>query len=754
MHELLYRGRLLILSSSAVAGGALGSGGRWHLLLLLLPVFLLLMLACARTMRRGLVFALAAAVLFLAAFLYCCQRERSLEQRRGASERVILVGRVEVSNRGGEESEGALLRVLRVDAGSLAQAGDSYLLRPEGDKQAKLEWGDVLMVEGFLRISGRSGGVADGFLTAREWQHLGSEAGPILRLAVALREGLCREAESRLPPREAALVEGIMLGDYRRLSVKDLLDLRSSGLIHVCAASGLHVGIMVSTVLWLGSRLTLNRRLLVFLQIPLVFVYALAAGFSVPVLRAALVVAVAGAALLTGRDFDFLSALGLAMGLLFLRDPKTGLSTSFQLSFAAALGVSLLGGPLREWMRAGRDRVRGLISTTLAAQLAVAPVLVLHFGKFSLLATVSNLLVLPILPILMGLTMLSTLLSAFAAPVAGLATGPVFLMARWIEQVAGAAASSRWAEVLIFPVSAWWMAAYYALLAAAMWGRAGMRRAARAAFAALLLSALISGSGMAVTAGRSGKGVRLTFMDVGQGDACLVEAPSGATVLVDGGKEERKLSERLRRIGVRYLDLVVVSHPEADHVGGLEGALEECGVGAVVCPAGRWDGKGEGFFRKVEEMGIPLRQAKRGDLIRLGELSMRVLGPSPELDEESPCNDRSLVLEVEGPGLVLVLPGDVEEEGQETLLAGTLPDCDVLKVPHHGGFVEGCGDFFARLRPEIAVISVGRGNPYGHPSRATLAELERIGCAVYRTDEHGDIVIVATEGGFGVRCER
>lgn len=250
-------------------------------------------------------------------------------------------------------------------------------------------------------------------------------------------------------------------------------------------------------------------------------------------------------------------------------------------------------------------------------------------------------------------------------------------------------------------------------------------------------------------------GMRVTFIDVGQGDAVLVQAPSGAAVLVDGGEDERVLADDLRSRGVKYLDVIVVSHPEEDHVGGLEGAMDVCEVGMLVHPGIEGGEAAEELLGRALEEGINIERMRRGRNLSLGELELQALAPPLEVSDDAPTNDSSLVIRLEGPGISILLTGDVEEAGEEALLRYPKElHGDILKVPHHGGFCEENEEFFKMVEPKVAVVCVGRDNTYGHPSESTVAALERAGCSVYRTDLCGDIVVHVVEGGYKVECEK
>jgi len=749
--DLILRSRLLLLALALALGGALGCQGEKTFPWVLTAGTMAMLLRAAGRGRREWGWVLPALLLFYAGFFVGWHGESRLEGRRGEAGWACLEGSVEPGNAGGSGEEAFLFRVERADGCPFARPGDLYLLRT-GEGGQNPEWGYRLEVEGYLHIFSRSGGRVVGSLQAEKYRRLGCVGHPLLRVAVFLRRKW-EELAGALPGREAALLGGILLGDYRRLELRDLVALRGSGLIHLCAASGLHVGILAAGLLWLAGKLGLSRRMAVLLQVPLLALYAFMAGLSVPILRASTVLVLAGAAFLLGRDFDFLAAAGAAVMVLFLRQVDLASSPSFQLSLAAALGVVLLRPPLGGLLGSDGSRFLDLLFTSLAAQAAVGPFLLHHFGELPLLAPLSNLLVLPVLPLLMGFTMFSLVLSALGAPGASLPLAAAAPMARWILKVAGVFSSARWSLVRIYPFSLAWITVYFPLLFAALWGRGRVRRWAGMALVALLSLLLACGLQLNLPSVGGAEVVGLTFLDVGQGDACLIQAPGGVNLLVDGGKDPSVLERKLRSRDVRHLDAVLVSHPEEDHAGGLEGALKACSVGLVLHPPLQ-EKEGHRFFTLAADMGVPVREMKKGDELKVGGVRLEALGPDPAWDGDVAANDRSLVLRMEAGGRSFLFAGDVEEEGLHRLLREPVPHCDLLKVPHHGGYAEGLEEFLRALRPRLAVISVGAGNPYGHPSPLTLRALQRQGCAVCRTDFGGDIVIRVVEGGFRVETSR
>ncbi|MBC7229498.1 MAG: ComEC/Rec2 family competence protein [Actinobacteria bacterium] len=757
-----YRGRLLWCACAMALGALAGCTGSP----LKVCTALACMAACAvgallvpRGWKRGTV--CACAVFALAGLCLGGARQARWRGREGAAGEVAVRGVVEPGCRGDRSDIASLFRVEEVlesvgsGGGKGSARGDLYLLRAGEGTVEGLLWGDRVEVRGSLYLYGRAKGGVGGSLAAEEIRVLGHTGNPLLRAANAYRASL-RKAVAGVAPGEAGLIQGMVLGDYRFLEAGDLRAFRLSGLVHLCAASGLHVAMLAAFLDRLGRRARLPRRLVLLLQVPLLATYALAAGLTAPVLRAAAVAVVATWAFLRGRDFDLLPALGAAMIYMVVRDPGAAGGTSFQLSFAAATGISLLHRPLESLLPRTPRRGPSLLAATLAAQLSVAPLLLYRFGEVSLLAPAGNLLAIPLLAPLMALAMLSPLLEMAGIPAAGMLMRGAALCARALTRVAHCVSSPGWAALRVFPLSPAWLALYYPALAAAFLGGGRWRRAGRAALALLLAAAILAGLPWPSGNAFRGGGVTVTFLDVGQGDAALLRAPSGACVLIDGGRDDRVLAAGLRSRGIRYLEAVLVSHLEMDHIGGLEGALESCGVGMLVYPEVKeTERAGERLLSLAGELGIPLRAMRRGDRLSLGGMTLQALGPGGDMPPELPANERSLVLRVSTPGLSVLFAGDVEENGEEALMrdAASLKS-DVLKVPHHGGYARTGADFFALVDPRVAVVSVGEDNPYGHPAPGTLEDLRRTGCAVYRTDRSGDILVRVGDGGYRVECER
>jgi competence protein ComEC len=241
--------------------------------------------------------------------------------------------------------------------------------------------------------------------------------------------------------------------------------------------------------------------------------------------------------------------------------------------------------------------------------------------------------------------------------------------------------------------------------------------------------------------------------DVGQGDALVLRSGPDRAVLVDAGPDPALVDDCLRRLGVRALDAVILTHFHADHIDGLQGALDGRSVGVLLTTPVADPPEGSATVARIAAARhVPVSTTWSGDDLALGEVRAHVLWPSRRITSGSVANNASVVLDVRVAGLRLLLLGDVEHEA-DAAIAGTLPNggpaFDVVKVAHHGS-ANLDGALWDKVRGRIAVVSVGVDNDYGHPAPSTMSMLARRGYAVWRTDRRGDVAVVSEDGRVGV----
>jgi len=577
-----------------------------------------------------------------------------------------------------------------------------------------------------------------------------------------LRERIKTKVGSLLPADQAGLLVGILLGDRSGIHPDIEGDFRRAGVAHVLAVSGLHVGMIVS-IAFLFMRFLKARLSFQYLAAAgAVILYVFLVGGRPSVLRASIMISLGFLGWLLARGRGLLPAVSTAALILLLYNPFLIYNVAFQLSFAAVLSIILIFPFLKE--RESRpnslyDWFSTIFFISLAAQMGVAPILAYHFNELSLVALAANPLVVPLVAPILALGVLGSFLgfasSFLAHPIFKLNGLLLFL----VIKVAGFFSSLPGACVSFGSPSLLMVGCYYLMLAGGLffWKRRRISLNLGSVLVVVLLLLVVT-LWWQVVRSTPPRDFTITFLGVGQGDATLIQAATGEIVLVDGGESATILRQKLSRRGIGKIDLLVLSHPHADHVGGLVWAVQNLKIGMVL------DGgqaHTSDFYRQflmtIDRRGIPYRLARRGEEFVVGEnLKVIVLHPTEDFiaGTKSDLNNNSIVLKVVYGKFSLLLPGDVEAEA-ETALLGREEDIDstVLKVPHHGSASGGSAEFLRGVSPRVAVISVGEDNPFGHPASSTLRKLRSIGADVYRTDRHGDVTITTDGGGFTIEVE-
>lgn len=552
-----------------------------------------------------------------------------------------------------------------------------------------------------------------------------------------------------------ALVTGIVLGEESELAPALRDAFRASGLMHLLAVSGQNVAITALGVVALARLLLVGRRAGELLAIAAVVAYALAAGWQPSVVRAAVAGCLASLAWLTARPRDRWHAMAVGALVLLVWTPYAFLEPGFQLSFGAVAAIFVVVPRLARRLEGTpiHGRPAELLAVAAACGAVTAPIVWLHFGAIPLWTVPANVLAEPAMPPLVGLALASSVVEPVSPSSAAALAWLAGWCGAWIAFVARTIAALPGAEI-----DSWQAVAILGALAAASVVVARRPRARRAGATLVAVSL-----GLAVLLGwwtlRDGPawsppvGLRMTVLDVGQGDAILLETRAGA-VLVDQGPPEADVAGQLRRAGVRSLSALVLTHPQRDHVGGAADVVSRLEVGVALHPgldpAASPDQRAA--LAAARREGVRVRLVRAGDSLRVGGLRLEVLWPDgPGSPAEDP-NLRAIVLLARFGSTSALLTADAESV---VTLRLRLPQVDVLKVAHHGSADPGLTELLRRLRPRVAVMSVGAGNDYGHPTPETLAALDAVaGLEVLRTDRNGPVVIESDGRALTVRSGR
>lgn len=624
--------------------------------------------------------------------------------------------------------------------------------------------GDELVATGSLELPRRRPG--DSFDYAAYLRRAGVHAILRARFAVATgarRGGLSgavdsirRRAEAGvsagLSAPLAALARGMVLGADEDISEGTSEDFKRSGLAHLLAVSGQNVALLAVLAWPLLGAVGLGRGGRLVAVLALIALYVPLTGAGPSIVRAGAMGAAGTVAALAGRPASRWYSLLLASAVTLSLDPRAWQDVGWQLSFAAVVGIFLLHPALMRACARLPEPIAAGTALTIAATVATAPLMALHFGRVSVVSLPANVAALPAIAPVMWIGMLASAAGQVSVLPAQLLNALDVYLLGYVSSIARWSASTPGAVWEIEIRSAVTVAGAYALIGlvcAALATRRG--RATAAALAALLVA-----GGVALAHQRTPpppSRFTATFLDVGQGDATLFQSP-GASVLVDGGPPEADVVAKLRAHGVRSLDVVVLTHAQRDHEGGLEAVVRSLPVRLLLDGAAdSRDPRHGGIVAAARARGVRIVTASAGQALRLGALRLRVLSPPrgslPDPDEDP--NLRAVVLTVSYGSFDFFMPADAESD---VTLPLSLPSVDVLKVAHHGSADEGLRPLLDRLRPRAAVVEVGAGNPYGHPAASTVAALRAATPAVFRTDRDGEVTVTAAPRGMLVEAQR
>ncbi len=576
-----------------------------------------------------------------------------------------------------------------------------------GPLPGEVEAGDTVVVRG--RLTQRSHRIRNdmvaGTLRLRSLDEHVEAAGPFFVAGNARRHRV-RATFSRDDPVDG-LVTGLLIGDTERVPARTMEDLRRAGLAHFVAVSGSNVALFLAALWIVGAPIAIHPRLRSVLGLAGLIVFVVVTRWEPSVIRASAMAAVPMVGSVIGVPADPWMALGTAVTLLLLASGDLLHSVGFQLSVAATagvlIGIGIVGGrrPRWLWMPLG---------ATVGAQVAVAPIIVTVFGTIPLVAPLANLVAAPVV------TISSTLgIAAVIVPIEPL-IGLSRLASGAVLRIADVASEG--------PQLGAWGALGAGVIAAAIvvpW----LRPLGLAGMALVVLSLGTSTSAWPAVP-------TLIAFDIGQGDAIALLDASGAAALVDGGPDPGVLDRALRRHGIERLDLVVASHGDSDHAGGLFDLVRFGTVGELWLPEHQTDPVLDELAEAAGLRGIPVRRVSAGDRGAVGAITLEVLGPARRYLAD---NDGSVVL-LARAGSTVLLPGDIEAVAQHAL-PPVRPD--VLVVPHHGAGTTD-RDWLERVAGPVAVVSYG-ANRYGHPHPEILDVLDRSGSRVLHTHLHGDVVV-------------
>lgn len=576
-------------------------------------------------------------------------------------------------------------------------------------------------------------------------------------LPVRLREFLAERLAEVYEERDAGILKAVFLGDKSSLRKEDQLLYQKNGISHLLAISGLHISLIGMSVYQF-----LRKCRLTFAQagLPsglLLLFYGMMTGFGVSSVRAVCMFLVMIFADILGRAYDMASAMSLAAIVILLRNPLQAFQAGFLLSFGAVFGICCVYPVLQSVFQPKKKRTKTLLFS-LSVSFVTYPLTVHFFYEYPLYSLFLNLIVIPCMPFVMIFGALGLLGGCLFLPLGKIMGFPAHVLLSFYELLGEGAARLPWAVLRPGREARWQLAVFFFLLTAGfllLWY--GRRR----------IYALCLPLAILIVSLRFRSGLEFTMLDVGQGDGLFLRIPNGICCLVDGGSSnvkqvgEYRLLPYLKYEGVSTLDYVILTHLDEDHVSGVRELLEMMGTGDGVLIKGLLlpdiepvDEKYTELWKLAEEKGVRTGKIGSGDIFYGKDWKLECLYPI----KGSFCadkNESSTVLELEYGRFSMLLTGDLGEKGEVQLLEEKkLKDIDVWKVSHHGSKNSGSEEFLEVIRPNLSLISAGKKNRYGHPSKELLKRLSAAGSQIGTTIEGGALSIISDGSRYTLSMTR
>lgn len=588
-------------------------------------------------------------------------------------------------------------------------------------------------------------------------------------LVSAWREEIRNRCELLYPETEAGILEAMLFGEKSELTAEIKGYYQAAGISHVLAISGLHISLLALAVAGILRRLGLPMPVWVVLSVGVLCGYGILIGQPTTAVRALLMFCVLQGGRLLGRSYDLLSALAFAGTLMLLENPDLILDGGCRLSFCAVIGVGWYISEKKKIFRMSeketeKKRKKGKqksgagiilenIWTGWYLWMFTLPVMLDTFYQVSVAGILWNLVVIPLLPLIIASGGMGVLLAGwnvFLGSVAGSPAYGLLKVYRWIGQISEKLPVGMWTpgQPSKMVIVVYYLVMIVVVLVEKQMVKSEKRwKKGKICLAVELCSMVLLLSLMAHPWQQK---EQITFLDVGQGDASLLQS-GGKALLLDGGSTSQKkvgtyvILPYLKQQGISCLEAVVLTHTDQDHINGVMEVLEEGKKGwlkvkHLVYPCWMEETEqGEKLKELAKEAGAACQEIRTGDQLQLGNAKAVVLYPEEQETVVEP-NAGSLVLSWNWAGVRALFTGDLPEEKERELLRD-LPACEILQVGHHGSATSTCQEFLDQVQPSLAVISCALVNRYGHPSADTVERLEKSGCEIRYTMRGGTITI-------------
>lgn len=765
---------LLVFCIFLIAGIVLSSVSNSYLIIVLSIILISFAGIYFSLKNSRLIFIFIGITLFfsIGAFQYKLTNDSSLSKLAGYSEQQLNIKGYIISEPNvGEAKTSYTLQVEQITSNEETKAVSAKVLLTTLNTDSIYDYGEEVVVTATLAIpKGRRnpGGFdyrsylaqqgVSGTIFAKPESIISTSINKgniLVKTGLMLRGKIVNVIKKSMPPEQAGLLNGMLIGYREGLSEEVQKAFSNSGLTHIMAVSGANVAFLVIPMIFLLRKvLKLRQKTSNIIVIGILVVFVYITGVQPSVLRAVLMAIVILIGQILRREADVYTTISFSAMLLLLSSPSMLYNIGFQLSYVATLSLVLFYKNIKEAIKLKYlpELISDVLAATLAAQVGVLPITVLYFNNVSIISVVTNVLVIPVVELITILGSIMAVvgqLNIFLSQILGYFNSPLLTFVLFVTKTAS---NVPFAVLRVTTPSLLLVFIYYGCLLFFMWYKPMKKVIVKPAYYLATVIVLIVILGLTFF---TPKKLEVVFIDVGEGDSIFIRTYSGKAILIDGGGYNELLNPGtnigdsvvipfLLDYGVSHLDLVIATHGHDDHIQGLEAVLNSFPVKGLIIP----DIADIASYDKITNISlskhIKTNVCQEGDIIRLDDQTyFNVVFPNKGWSSEDTLNNCSLVLKLHYKSNSILFTGDMQKEVEQILLSeGLNLHADVLKVAHHGSPYSTTSEFLKAVNPKVAIISVGK-NTFGHPAPSTLERLSQSNVKVYRTDKSGAVILTS-----------
>ena len=558
------------------------------------------------------------------------------------------------------------------------------------------------------------------------------------------------------------LLKGILLGNTEEIDEELKENFRTSNMYHLLAVSGTHVSFVVLGIVFILEKININKKISKVLCSIILIFYMVLIGFTPSVTRACIMAIISSLAFNFYRKSDVLNNIAISLFIILINNPYSVKSLSLLLSYSGTIGIIYFYNVVYEKLKVVHfEKVRKILSVSISAQITILPIIIFNFNTFSLTFFISSLLYSFIIGAILILGYILIIISFINLFIASKMAIILNFFLNILIFISNVSSKIPFSKIYLPTPNILSIVIYYIVIFLASYILKNKKYNYNILLKICIIVFIISIILNYFYGINIGK-LKIHFINVGQGDACLIIGENNTKILIDGGGSssydvgKNVLLPYLLDRQITCLDYIIISHFDDDHATGVAQILGKIDVSSIILTKQLEENDTYRHILSIsKEKKIKLIYVKEGDVLKIGGIKISIIHPENKLMINKPMNNNSIVCKVEYNSFSMLLTGDIEMEAEELILRKNINlKADVLKVAHHGSKTSTTEEFLKTVNPKVALIGVGKNNNFGHPSNEVVQRLKENGTRIYRTDENGEISITVNKKGRIIKIQK